>query len=158
MLLNSLLSEHTNIETVDNGEEAVKACQSKRYNVILLDLQMPKLNGLDAARMIRQESMLNKQTPIVVISANSPDLNKERLQKSGVDLCLQKPIDEKQLLNHLLLFLKNQRLPLSIGNFAYKKSLETKRWPRNFLLALSMNYIKTAKSFYNYCAIKTSRD
>ncbi|KTD25816.1 two-component system sensor histidine kinase LetS [Legionella maceachernii] len=111
MLLNSLLSEHTNIETVDNGEEAVKACQSKRYNVILLDLQMPKLNGLDAARMIRQESMLNKQTPIVVISANSPDLNKERLQKSGVDLCLQKPIDEKQLLNHLLLFLKKSKAP-----------------------------------------------
>lgn len=109
MLLNSLLSEHTNIETVDNGEEAVKACQSKRYNVILLDLQMPKINGLDAARLIRQESMLNKQTPIVVISANSSDLNKERLEKSGVDLCLQKPIDEKQLLNHLLLFLKKSK-------------------------------------------------
>ncbi|KTC87746.1 MULTISPECIES: two-component system sensor histidine kinase LetS [Legionella] len=113
MLLNSLLNEHTSIEAVDNGEEAVKACQSKRFNVILLDLQMPKLNGLDAARMIRQESMLNKQTPIVVISANSTDLNKERLQKSGVDLCLQKPIDEKQLLNHLLTFL-NKSKPAAI--------------------------------------------
>ncbi|CDZ77043.1 Signal transduction histidine-protein kinase BarA [Legionella massiliensis] len=109
MLLNSLLSEHTNIEAVDNGEEAVQACQSKRFNVILLDLQMPKLNGLDAARMIRQESMLNKQTPIVVISANSSDLNNERLQKAGVDLCLQKPIDEKQLLNQILLFLKKSK-------------------------------------------------
>lgn len=109
MLLNSLLNEHTSIEAVDNGEEAVKACQSKRFNVILLDLQMPKLNGLDAARMIRQESMLNKQTPIVVISANGTDLNKERLQKAGVDLCLQKPIDEKQLLNHLLTFLKKSK-------------------------------------------------
>lgn len=113
MLLNSLLSEHTNIEAVDNGEEAVKACKSKRYNVILLDLQMPKLNGLDAARLIRQESMLNKQTPIVVISANSSDLNKDRLQKSGVDLCLQKPIDEMQLLNHLLQFLKKSK-PVAI--------------------------------------------
>mgnify|MGYP000709271727 CR=1 FL=1 len=111
MLLNSLLSEHTNIEAVDNGEEAVKACKAKRFNVILLDLQMPKLNGLDAARMIRQESMLNRQTPIIVISANSSDLNKDRLQKFGVDLCLQKPIDEKQLLSHLLQFLKKSKPP-----------------------------------------------
>lgn len=109
MLLNSLLSEHAHIEAVDNGEEAVRACQSKRFNVILLDLQMPKLNGLDAARKIRQESMLNKQTPIIVISANSSDLHNERLQKAGIDLCLQKPIDEKQLLTQLLQLLKKSK-------------------------------------------------
>ncbi|MBA2711432.1 MAG: response regulator [Tatlockia sp.] len=113
MLLNSLLNELTSIEAVENGEEALKACRSKRFNVILLDLQMPKINGLDAARLIRQESMLNKQTPIIVISANSSDLNNERLQKSGVDLCLQKPIDEKQLLTHLLHFIKKSK-PLAI--------------------------------------------
>ncbi len=109
MLLNSLLSQLTNIQGVDNGEEAVQACQNKRFNLILLDLQMPKLNGLDAARLIRQESMLNKRTPIVVISANCPDLTKARLQKAGIDLCVQKPIDEKQLLNQLLLMLKKAK-------------------------------------------------
>lgn len=109
MLLNSLLSQHTSLETVDNGEDAVSACQRKRFNVILLDLQMPKLNGLDSARLIRQESMLNKQTPIIVISANCSDLSNERLQKAGVDLCLQKPIDERQLLTQLLRFLKKSK-------------------------------------------------
>ncbi len=111
MLLNSLLGEHSNIETVDNGEEAVKSCQGKRYNVILLDLQMPKLNGLDAAHLIRHKSMLNRQTPIIVISANSTELHSEKLKKAGVDLCLQKPIDENQLLNHLLRIIKKQNLP-----------------------------------------------
>ncbi|CEK10015.1 Sensory box histidine kinase/response regulator [Legionella hackeliae] len=82
MLLTSLLQENSTIETVDDGEEAVKICQSKRYNAILLDLQMPKLNGLDAARLIRHESMLNKQTPIIVISADSSNLSKEKLKKS----------------------------------------------------------------------------
>lgn len=63
---------------------------------------MPKLNGLDAARMIRQKSLLNKHSPIVLISANSTDLSTVDLKKSGVDFCLQKPIDEKQLLIQLL--------------------------------------------------------
>ncbi|RMX05321.1 two-component system sensor histidine kinase LetS [Legionella jordanis] len=102
MLLTSLLQEHCNMEIVDDGEEAVTACQSKRYHVILLDLQMPKLNGLEAARLIRHQSMLNKQTPIIVISADSSHLGKDKLKKAGVDYCLQKPIDEKQLLNSLL--------------------------------------------------------
>lgn len=109
MLLHSLLNEHTNLEVVENGEDAVEACRSKRFNIILLDLQMPKLNGLDAARVIRQELMLNKQTPIVVISANCSDLTNERLQKAGVDFCLQKPIDERQLLTHLLKILKRAK-------------------------------------------------
>lgn len=109
MLLNSLLSEYTNIESVDDGKEAVTACHRKRYDVILLDLQMPKLNGLDASCLIRQESMLNKNTPIIVISANCTDLNKEHLQKAGIDLCLQKPIDEKQLLKHLIHFVKKAK-------------------------------------------------
>ncbi|KTC81623.1 two-component system sensor histidine kinase LetS [Legionella brunensis] len=109
MLLTSLLQENSNIETVDNGEEAVKICHSKRYHAILLDLQMPKLNGLDAAHLIRHESMLNKQTPIIVISADSSNLSKDKLKKAGVDFCLQKPIDEKQLLTYLLRIVKKAK-------------------------------------------------
>jgi len=102
MLLNSLLSDHASVTAVDDGEMAVSACEDKKFNIILLDLQMPKLNGLEAARIIRQKSILNKHSPIVLISANSSDLNTIDLKKSGVDLCLQKPIDEKQLLIQIL--------------------------------------------------------
>jgi two-component system sensor histidine kinase BarA len=102
MLLNSLLGENASIETVQDGEQTVAICHQKRFSAILLDLQMPKLNGLDAARIIRQESMLNKNTPIILISANTNDLPPELLQKSGINLCIQKPIEEKHLLQHLL--------------------------------------------------------
>lgn len=102
LLLNSLLGENAEIDTVDDGQETVNICNKKRFSVILLDLQMPKLNGLDAACIIRQESLLNKNTPIILISANGIDLNKAELQKTGIELCLQKPIDEKSLLEHLL--------------------------------------------------------
>lgn len=102
MLLNSLLSEHAGVTAVDDGEMAVAACEEKKFNIILLDLQMPKVNGLEAARIIRQKSVLNKLSPIVLISANSSDISSADLKKYGVDYCLQKPIDEKQLLIQIL--------------------------------------------------------
>jgi two-component system, NarL family, sensor histidine kinase BarA len=102
MLLNSLLGDNASVMSVDDGKMAVTVCNDKKFNLILLDLQMPKINGLDAAKMIRQESLLNKHTPIVLISANSSDLSSLDLKKSGIDFCLQKPIDEKQLLIQIL--------------------------------------------------------
>ncbi|HAU1322183.1 TPA: response regulator [Legionella pneumophila] len=102
MLLTSLLNNNTNITTVDDGEMAVAACEDKKFDMILLDLQMPKLNGLEAAKMIRQKSLLNKHSPIVLITASSSDLSSIDMKKSGVDFCFQKPIDEKQLLIQIL--------------------------------------------------------
>ncbi|CEG56185.1 Sensory box histidine kinase/response regulator [Legionella fallonii LLAP-10] len=102
MLLNSLLSDNATVTAVDDGEMAVSACEEKKYDLILLDLHMPKLNGLDAAQTIKQKSSLNKHSPIVVISANGNEISTADLKKSGVDFCLQKPIDEKQLLVQIL--------------------------------------------------------
>ncbi|ETO93754.1 two-component system sensor histidine kinase LetS [Legionella oakridgensis] len=102
MLLNALLSEKTCIDTVEDGQQAVTKCNSKRFHAILLDLQMPKLDGFEAARLIRQQSLLNKTTPIILLSANSMNENNESMQKLGIDLCLQKPLDEASLLRHLL--------------------------------------------------------
>ncbi|HAT8180076.1 TPA: response regulator [Legionella pneumophila] len=102
MLLTSLLNNNANITTVDDGEMAVAACEDKKFDMILLDLQMPKLNGLEAAKMIRQKSLLNKHSPIVLITASSSDLSSIDMKKSGVDFCFQKPIDEKQLLIQIL--------------------------------------------------------
>lgn len=102
MLLTSLLNNNANIMAVDDGEMAVAACEDKKFDMILLDLQMPKLNGLEAARMVRQKSLLNKHSPIVLITASSSDLSSVDMKKSGVDFCFQKPIDEKQLLIQIL--------------------------------------------------------
>lgn len=102
MLLTSLLNNNANITTVDDGEMAVTACEDKKFDMILLDLHMPKLNGLEAAKMIRQKSLMNKPSPIVIITASSSDLSSIDMKKSGVDFCFQKPIDEKQLLIQIL--------------------------------------------------------
>ena len=110
MLLHSMLGKKTCIETVDDGKQAVAICNHKHFNAILLDLQMPILNGLEAACLIHQESILNKNTPIILISANSCELNNEHLSKAGIELCLQKPIDEETLLRHLLRIIDKSKL------------------------------------------------
>lgn len=102
MLFESLLGDYATIKTVNDGEEALTICKQKRFNAILLDLQMPKLNGLEAAHLIRREALLNTSTPIILVSANHNDITMLQLQNAGIKLYLQKPIDEETLLKHLL--------------------------------------------------------
>lgn len=109
MLFNSLLSSLAHIDSVEDGEKAVSACHKKRYDILILDLQMPGMNGLKAAHLIRQESALSKLASIILISANISDITQETLTETQIDLCLQKPVNEKQLLSHVLSMLDKAR-------------------------------------------------
>lgn len=130
MLIHSMLGDCASVQTVDDGEQAVAMCNRKHFNAIMLDLQMPLLNGLDAASMIHKQSILNKHTPIILISANSSELPKEKLTKAGVELCLQKPIDENTLLQHLLTITKKTKTaiinwPLCVQKVSGNQALAT---------------------------------
>ena len=110
-LLNSLLKDCAVIDTVQDGEEAILACQNQGYSAILLDLHMPKFNGLETATHIRQQSKHNAQTPIILISANGLDLQQTDLHQAGIQFAMQKPIDEQQLLRHLLPLIAEPKQP-----------------------------------------------
>lgn len=133
MLFNSLLGEHTSVETVIDGQHALEACQRKPFHLILLDLQMPRLDGLEAASLIRKESLLNRLTPIVVITANSNDMSKEFKQSVGIDLFIQKPIDEKQLLSELLKLLAKIKAPAIDWQLCIEKVSGNKNLAAEFL-------------------------
>jgi two-component system, NarL family, sensor histidine kinase BarA len=113
MLFKSLLADYATTHCVNDGEQAVSACSQNTFDVILIDLQMPKLSGLEASNIIRKESLLNKQTPIIVITANSSTVDKSALTHAGVNRCLQKPINEDELFN-------------VISELAQKKAID---WP-----------------------------
>ena len=91
------------VEATD-GEEAIKLAVAKRPELILMDLSLPKLDGLAATRRIRQHRGLG-QVPIVAVSAHdSPGTRTEALA-AGCDEYVTKPIDFDQLnslLNRLL--------------------------------------------------------
>lgn len=87
------------VEATD-GEQAVKFAVSKRPTLILMDLSLPKLDGLEATRQIRRQRGL-KQVPIVAVSAHdSPDSRAEALA-AGCNEYVTKPIDFDRL-NQLL--------------------------------------------------------
>lgn len=86
-----------NIDLVNDGQEAVNKATSTTYDVILLDVRMPIMDGLSACRIIRNECALNKNTPIIMISA---DAEKEQIAiglEAGADTYLPKPIVPNKL-------------------------------------------------------------
>jgi two-component system, NarL family, sensor histidine kinase BarA len=110
MLLNAWLGTSGSIDIVDDGEQALAICHQKHFDAILIDLHMPNLNGLDATRLIREHTTLNKRTPVILISADSHDLDRAYLNAQGIDRKLPKPIDEKLLLHHLLAVLEDAKI------------------------------------------------
>ncbi|MDB6061090.1 MAG: signal transduction histidine kinase [Verrucomicrobiaceae bacterium] len=80
-----------------NGREALAHCEQQRFDLILLDIQMPELNGAQVADMIRNGSSENRSTKIVALTAHLLPEEQRRLLAEGFDLCLIKPITETQL-------------------------------------------------------------
>ncbi len=86
---------------VENGEEAVRAVSASAFDVLVLDMQMPVMDGLSAARTIRAGSSVNALTPIVVLTANAMDTHREAWADVGVHGYLTKPINPEELVRTL---------------------------------------------------------
>ena len=75
--------------------------RNHHYDLILMDVQMPKLNGLDAAREIRRDS-LNINTPIIAMTANAFEEDRKACLDSGMNEHVAKPFELEQLYATLL--------------------------------------------------------
>ena len=78
-------------ELAENGMEAVTAAGQQRYDLILMDMQMPEMDGLEATRQIRAHDGPNVRTPIVALTANAMQADKEACRDAGMDDFLSKP-------------------------------------------------------------------
>lgn len=83
------------------GVDAVEAARIDRFDIILMDLQMPGMDGLTACQMIRAESPLNRQTPIIAVSANVLPDQVKAAHAAGMNDHLGKPIDPARLLSKI---------------------------------------------------------
>jgi CheY-like chemotaxis protein len=84
------------VDAVWNGNEAVAACRAQDYDVVLMDCQMPEMDGWEAARQIRK---LEKPQPaIIAVTAHALVGNREKCLESGMDDFLSKPYQTEQLL------------------------------------------------------------
>jgi signal transduction histidine kinase/CheY-like chemotaxis protein len=92
-----------NVDLASNGEEAYRKFLDGRFDVILMDIQMPEVDGLEATRMIRQEEQRHnlRPTPIVALTAHADRNDHQRYLSDGMDAVLTKPINLATLLREV---------------------------------------------------------
>jgi len=96
------------IESVENGVEAVKQIAAKTYDLIITDYLMPKMDGLELIRRIKME---NPSIPVIVITSIGPE---RELLKSGALACIKKPFKISELQRISQNILDGGRPPSSI--------------------------------------------
>ncbi len=85
------------VESATNGSEALKAVKSGRYDMIFMDIQMPEMDGLEATQQIRALDIESSGVPIVAITANTQDSDRDACIDSGMNDFIAKPFVKKQL-------------------------------------------------------------
>lgn len=85
-----------NLVLSNSGADAVAKCHKQEFDIILMDVQMPHMDGLQATKKIRK-TVANMGTPIIAVTAHAFKEEQERLMASGMDDYLPKPIDLNQL-------------------------------------------------------------
>jgi signal transduction histidine kinase/CheY-like chemotaxis protein len=88
------------VVVVDDGKKAVDAFFQEHFDLILMDVQMPAMDGLEATAAIRERQASTEQrTPIVALTAHAMSGDRERCIRSGMDDYVQKPIDASEMLS-----------------------------------------------------------
>jgi len=91
------------VELAENGLQAVQAAGQRGYILILMDMQMPVMDGLEATRRIRAAAGPNQQAPIIALTANAMQADKDACRAAGMNEVLTKPLNREHLavcLNH----------------------------------------------------------
>ena len=84
-------------DLAENGLVALEFCEKNDYDLILMDIQMPVLDGVQATKRIRSESQLNAKTPIIALTAYALQGDEALFRKSGMDDYLSKPFNFEAL-------------------------------------------------------------
>lgn len=95
------------VEVAENGKEAIEMFSEGKYDLILMDMQMPIMDGLEATRIIRKR--LHSKIPIIALTANAIKGDKQRCLDAGMDDYLTKPFVQRDLLEKMII---NLDLPI----------------------------------------------
>jgi len=100
LALGILERDRHHVTVADNGQLAVEAAKSKEFDVILMDVQMPDMDGFEATKLIREkEKLTGSHIPIIAMTAHAMKGDRERCLDAGMDDYVSKPIDRDLLFN-----------------------------------------------------------
>ena len=100
-------------DAVANGAEAVKALETLPYDLVLMDVQMPVMDGLEATRLIRnpKSAVRNHEVPIIAMTAHAMQGDREKCLESGMNDYVSKPVSPQVLAAALKIWLPEQNAP-----------------------------------------------
>ena len=125
------------VDAVENGRMAIEALNHTAYHLILMDVQMPEMNGFDATKAIREKEGDQKHTPIVAMTAYAMKGDQERCLQAGMDDYISKPIEPQELLDAIEKWTKSfdcVKAPPQPGKS--KKDAQIKKIPIHLEIAL----------------------
>jgi CheY-like chemotaxis protein len=96
------------VVAVRDSNEALAEIKKRKYNLVLMDLMLPGMNGYDIAKEIRKfekETGVENEVPIVAITANTLDNDREKCFQAGMNEYLPKPFTAEQLIEKIRLFI-----------------------------------------------------
>lgn len=96
LLLTYILKNHYESIRAHNGQEAVDMVETEQPALVVMDLKMPVMDGLEAIRLIKAK---HPSLPIVVVTANAFDSDREAAEKAGCDDFMSKPISSQKCLD-----------------------------------------------------------
>ena len=94
------------VDVAKDGREAVERMQAHAYDLVLMDCQMPVMNGYDATIEIRKQETAPAHVPIIAMTADVIDGSKERALEAGMNDFVAKPVDAAELSRALRTWLK----------------------------------------------------
>lgn len=126
-LFENLVGQYWEYKSATNGIEAINLLHKESFDLILMDIQMPKMDGISTLKKIRQSGLSN--CPIVAVSAYAEESNKVEFLQMGFDDFLSKPIRTKRFLETLKIHLETglKEIPnpdqLKVPNFLLDRSM-----------------------------------
>ncbi|MGK9171255.1 response regulator [Inquilinus limosus] len=86
------------VELVANGEEALDALDARIFDIVLMDINMPVMNGIEATKLYRFTALDRPRIPIIALTADATSGVAARCAEAGMDACLTKPIEPESLI------------------------------------------------------------
>lgn len=106
------------MDIAENGKVVIEKLQQNNYDVVLMDLQMPEMDGFEAAGHIR--NVMNSLIPIIALTADVTSVDVDKCRDSGIDDYISKPVDEKVLYSKIVKY--TQKKPISQEQ-SYEKNI-----------------------------------